>query len=218
MHNHKPKAIAGIFIENSFCPCDSTLVQYMLWPWICLSLSHKLVFYQNNWMDWAGFRHRGDSLLILHHYPTITTVLRPFIPGQPRWAGASRQLPLDFMVLGRITRGRHTNNPGGHHSFRTNQQSTSINPPFLRRMPFLPQPSQFILAWDRHRNMLDCIPPWLGYTLMATLCYKENLAYSKIRMLHSGTLSQTDLSWFWFFWLFLPRHIDHCKCCQLGLL
>jgi len=28
-------------------------------------------------------------------------------------------------------------------------------------MPFLSQPSQFILAWDRHKNMLDYIPPWL---------------------------------------------------------
>jgi len=28
----------------------------------------------------------------------------------------------------RITRGRHTDNPGGHQSIRTNQQSTSINP------------------------------------------------------------------------------------------
>jgi len=25
------------------------------------------------------------------------------------------------------------------------------------RMPIQPQPSQFILAWDRHRNMLDCM-------------------------------------------------------------
>ena len=32
---------------------------------------------------------------------------------------------------------------------------------FLRQMLFLPQPFQFILAWDRHRNMLDCIPLWL---------------------------------------------------------
>ena len=29
--------------------------------------------------------------------------------------------------------------------------------PFLRQMPFLPQPSQFLLAWDRHRIMLACI-------------------------------------------------------------
>jgi len=72
-----------------------------------------------------------------------------------------KKLLLDFMVLGRITRGAHTDNPGGRHSIWTNQQSTSINPPFLHRMPFLPQPSQFILAWERHRNMLNCIPPWL---------------------------------------------------------
>ena len=26
------------------------------------------------------------------------------------------------------------------------------NPPLLRRIPFLLQPSQFILAWDRHKN------------------------------------------------------------------
>jgi len=31
-------------------------------------------------------------------------------------------------VLGRITRGRHTDNLGGRHSIQTNQQSTSINP------------------------------------------------------------------------------------------
>jgi len=78
---------------------------------------------------------------------TTTTIL----------AGARRKLLLDFMVLGRITRGRHMDNPGGRHSIRTNQQSTSINPPSLCQLPFLPQPSQFILAWDRHRSMLDCI-------------------------------------------------------------
>jgi len=42
------------------------------------------------------------------------------------------------------------------------------NPPpsipqfFLHRMSFLLQPSQFIVAWDMQRIMLDCIPPWLG--------------------------------------------------------
>jgi len=38
------------------------------------------------------------------------------------------------------------------------------SPPFSRQMPFLPQLSQFILAWDRHRIMLACIPGRLGYT------------------------------------------------------
>jgi len=73
------------------------------------------------------------------------------------WAGARRKLLLDFMVLGRITRGRHTDNLDGRHSIQSNQQSTSINPPHYAGYP---QPSQFILAWDRHRSMLYCIPSW----------------------------------------------------------
>ena len=38
-------------------------------------------------------------------------------PGQPRWAGARREL-LDFMVHGKINRGRHINHPAGRHSIR----------------------------------------------------------------------------------------------------
>jgi len=40
-------------------------------------------------------------------------------------------LLLDFTVLGRITKGRHNDNPGGRHSIWTNQQSTSINSPIF---------------------------------------------------------------------------------------
>ena len=36
----------------------------------------------------------------------------------------------------------------------------SIIPSIFTLDPFLRQPSQFILAWDRHRNMLHCILPW----------------------------------------------------------
>ena len=48
-------------------------------------------------------------------------------------------------------RGRHADNPAGSHSIRTNRRPTSFVPQFLRQMPFLPQPSQFILVWDRHQ-------------------------------------------------------------------
>jgi len=48
-------------------------------------------------------------------------------------------------------RGRHTDRLDGHHSIRNNQRPTSIIPPFLCRMPFLAQPSHFILAWDGHQ-------------------------------------------------------------------
>jgi len=109
------------------------------------------------------------STILYHHHHNHC---RPF-SGTIRWAGARRKPLLDCMVLGRITRGRHTNNPGGCHSIWTNQQSTSINPPSLRQLPFLPQPSQFILAWDKHRNMLDCIQyPWLGSVNNTQPCQK----------------------------------------------
>ena len=42
-------------------------------------------------------------------------------------------------------RGRHNDHPAGPHSIRTNQQPTSIIPPFSCRIPFLPQPST--LSW-----------------------------------------------------------------------
>jgi len=71
-----------------------------------------------------------------NHIYTIrtTTTPQPFyspFPRQPAWVCARRKLFLDFMVLERITRGRHTDNPGGRHSYQTNQQSTSINPLYL---------------------------------------------------------------------------------------
>jgi len=48
---------------------------------------------------------------------TTTTVLRPFFQEHP---GARREL-LDFVVQGKINRGRHTDHPGGRHSITTNQ-------------------------------------------------------------------------------------------------
>jgi len=46
--------------------------------------------------------------------------------GLPGWSGARRNLLLDFMVQGKITWGRHTDNPAGCHSTQTNQRPTSI--------------------------------------------------------------------------------------------
>jgi len=41
-------------------------------------------------------------------------------PGPPGWAAARREL-LDFMVQGKINRGRHADHPAGRHSIWTNQ-------------------------------------------------------------------------------------------------
>jgi len=59
---------------------------------------------------------------------TTTTTLRPFFPGPPGWAGARREL-LDFMVQGKINRGRHTDHPAGCHSIWTNQCPPPPYPP-----------------------------------------------------------------------------------------
>ena len=78
-----------------------------------------------------------ESLTTLHsHYWTqctctvcTTTVLRLFFLGPPGWAGARREL-LDFMVQGKINRGRHTDHPAGHHSIQTNQCSPPPSSPY----------------------------------------------------------------------------------------
>jgi len=51
-----------------------------------------------------------------HHHNRFTALF----PGPPGWAGARREL-LDFMVQGKINRGRHSDHLAGSHSIRTNQ-------------------------------------------------------------------------------------------------
>ena len=93
---------------------------------------------------------------------TTATVLRNF-SGTTRVSRCQKKA-YSGLAIGRITiRGRHADNPGGRHSIRTNQQSTSINPPIftLDALPATTLP--IIMAWNRHRNMLDYIRvPWLG--------------------------------------------------------
>jgi len=55
-----------------------------------------------------------------HTTTTTTTVLRPFFKDYPGEPVPEKKL-LDFMVQGKINRGRHTDHPAGRHSNRTNQ-------------------------------------------------------------------------------------------------
>jgi len=51
-------------------------------------------------------------------------------PGPPGWADARREL-LDFMLQGKINRGRHTSHLAGRHSIRT-KQCPPPSPHFLQ--------------------------------------------------------------------------------------
>jgi len=75
-------------------------------------------------------------------------------------------------------RGRHTDNPDGRHSIWTNQRPTSLIPRFLCWMPFLSQPSQFIVAWDRHQICwLACPVVWLYAYHTAVILLVGNRRY-----------------------------------------
>jgi len=61
------------------------------------------------------------------HYNHFTALF----PGPPGWAGARREL-LDFMVQGKINRGRYSELLAGRHSIRTNQCPAPPLPCFYR--------------------------------------------------------------------------------------
>jgi len=63
----------------------------------------------------------------LHTYKHFTALF----PGPPGWTDARREL-LDFMVQGKINRGRHTDHPPGRHSIRTKQCPPPPSPHFLQ--------------------------------------------------------------------------------------
>jgi len=107
-------------------------------------------------------------------------------PGEPV---PEENLLLDFCGAREDNRGRHTDHPAGCHSIRTNQQPTSnLLHFFLRRMPFLPQPSQFILAWDRHQ-MLACIRSGLVKTRRTT-----TEIYNKPRLMRITKFTITQIN------------------------
>ena len=68
------------------------------------------------------------------------------------------QLPPLLLATFWILWCRHTDNPSGRNHIHTIGVPTSTIHPFLCQIPLLPQPSQLILAWDRHRIMLACTP------------------------------------------------------------
>ena len=81
---------------------------------------------------WASDRHVNNAVLQLQTPPPPHhNRFMALFPGPPGWASARREL-LDFMVQGKINRGRHTDHPARRHSIWTNQCPPPPSPHFLQ--------------------------------------------------------------------------------------
>jgi len=108
-------------------------------------------------------------------------------PGQPRWAGAWREL----MVQGKINKGRHRNHPAGCHSIRTSQCPPPPSPHFFTgRMPF-PSCCPTVSKHWRQSNALinDLWRVSVNYTVMFfLLAWKMTRAHHRH---HTGSWSES---------------------------
>jgi len=103
----------------------------------------------------------------VYYYYYYFMAFFPGPPGEP----VPEEIFWTFMVQGKITGDTPTICPQTDgwcvcHSIRSNQWHTSVIPPFLCRMPFLPQPSHFILAYDRHQICWLTLPSGVVVTLV----------------------------------------------------
>jgi len=93
-----------------------------------------------------------ESAVYYYYYYYYNCFTALFL-GLAGWAGAGREL-LDFMVQGKINRGRHTDHPAGCRSIQTNQCPPAPSPIFFTgRMPFLP-PNQQCQSTEGNSNLL----------------------------------------------------------------
>ena len=91
--------------------------------------------------------NRTEITVVKQTHTQPSYALFPQLPG---WAGARRNL-LHFVVQGKITEADTWTTQVGATPSGLISDPPSSSPYFLCQMPFLPQPSHFILAWDRHQ-------------------------------------------------------------------
>ena len=113
-----------------------------------------------------------------------TTVLGPFLGLQVSRCQKKSSSGL-YGAKGDI-RGRHTDNMAGHHYVWTNQRPTCPIPPFLCRMSFLLQPSQFILSWARYQIC------WLAYSV-AWIKWRNKIKNNWLTPYHWATVVKTGV-------------------------
>jgi len=96
--------------------------------------------------------------------------------GQPGWAGTRRYIlssshSLDFFWC-KMTTTRQTHQQSGWTATPSRLIGAPVFaiPPFLCQMPFLAQPSKFILAWDRYQICWPAYPvAWFAQKIVQFL-------------------------------------------------
>ena len=83
------------------------------------------------WILGNNWQYPGKGTWQKHSYITHHNCFTALFPGPPGWASARREL-LDFMVQGKINRGRYTIHPAERHSIQTNQCPPPPSPIFYR--------------------------------------------------------------------------------------
>ena len=97
----------------------------------------------------------GANLTYKHAHTHTHCRFTALCPGLPGWASTRRG-------VGKIKRGKCATiwldvAPSDHRF------PLLHHPPVLCRMPFLPQPSQFVLVWDRHQICwIAYLEAWFG--------------------------------------------------------
>jgi len=118
-----------------------TLTQWIVGIWTSLMISKGrlrcflLVECEDDtdWIDcWAMMEEEGVITQMGHWWTHTHNRFMALFPGPSGWAGARREL-LDFMVQGKINRGRHTDHRAGRHSIRTNQCPPPLSPHIFLR-------------------------------------------------------------------------------------
>jgi len=114
MHTIYSEQVTKTVTSQLICSYNTLSQSHTVWKLVQQSWITSSWFFQDIWQWKQNIIHTSKRFTAL-------------FPGPAGWAGARREL-LDFMVQGKINRGRHTNQPAGCHSIRTNQCSPPPSP------------------------------------------------------------------------------------------
>ena len=143
-------------VSSDSCSCWILLLSFWTTNKEHWYIKYMTRHFTHTYMWWKGYRNKTSNkysyYLSLNYHKRFTALF----PGPPGWVSARREL-MDFMVQGKINRGRHTDHPDGRHSIRTNQCPLPPSPIFYRP-DALPATQPTVLKhWRQHTSVLITI-------------------------------------------------------------